>query len=1457
MANITRNFIAGKMNKSLDERIVPNGEYIDALNVRMGSTEESEIGVIENAKGNVGLTELSYNGELLSSEAKCIGAFEDGANETLYWFVHDSAFASSPTGKLDLIVSYDVKTQSTTYHVISINDGINNDNTTLNFSETYLITGVNMIEDLLFFTDNLNPPRKINVKKNYANPLSVFDGFTEEEILVIKKPPINSPSIVPLTTTSQENFLEDRFICFAYRYRYADGEYSATSQFSSPAFVPKSFRYDFNTALNGGMLNAANVCEVTYNSGGHLVESIDLLFKDMNTSVIKVIEKLDKEELGIANNTEYTYTFDNSKIFTILPDSEILRLFDNVPRLAQAQTMMGNRIIYGNYVEGYDLTDLNGFKTKMEYTTDLVSQEIGFSKIEDTFQDYTYTLDGLQQIPDAHLDIDLTDKDLIAGASLNVLFRVIHAQFSGDTPFPNNESSDVDVDFTYILPQSFNSVYELATSIDFLEKVGLATNIETVADSCNGSTLTDAFNCSLPLQLDSLYKYDSGVDALNEPIKVVASPASQKIGFVIPAMRFVDDPTGVAITQSVYEYYRIESADATFQNISNPTSLHSNRGYEVAIIYMDEYNRSTTALVSPNNTVHVPCSDSSTQNIIDVTIPTTQVAPSWSKRYKFAIKPDKKDYNVIYSNFFFRDSTSGFDYFLLDGQNSTKIEEGDELIVKSDASGPRQNCTWTTVLEKKAQESDFLTPPPVDVSGADIPVPSGTYMKLKANNFSTDVGELPVVAYGEIKHSGSGCSTVLYPVDTPDVDNPDTYIDYTIPSGSKINIDINCYRPGNTGSFLGNVSNLVWKVDSNFTASNNYDNFKDWFEGDNIASALEAQSTNVGGIEGPNYDSTINAQRPCDVGNIYVNFTEQNGRSYFTVKSMKGYSGRKKNSYVEVTIEVIRAANTIVFESDPQDAEPDLWYESSVSYGITDNGEHEGNVQNQEFATSQPAIVRTDFFNCYSFGNGVESYKIQDSLVGKELVLGNRATTTDAKEYAEERRASDLTYSGIYNTESNINKLNEFNGGLLNFKSLEQSFGPVMRLFGRSTDVLTLQEDKISYVLAGKNLLSDASGGSALTSVPEVLGTQIARTEEFGISHNPESFASWGGNKYFTDAKRGAVLQLKGSSAQSDQLSVISEQGMRSWFRDLFTESFTTQKLGGYDPYMNEYVLSSNNEDLPAEIACKECGITNTITISPITPYTFCYNLGVLVGDVNIDYEVIGAAEGFTVESEYNGVFEDTGIVSTSGVLTINKDKVDVGEVNVTVTATSTVTLKLNVNCPQADEITIVLVHLNTNIDADDTIHDEYRWADGAFSSPLHSERVIFLSGLNPVVSMYKTISGPQGGGVIPANGAIVTMFSNKQASDTYNFDPTFNDFKYLRTDTLYENNSTDINALVAASNNETSTIGTEGDPVFKSNFVMPSTGDYLYLIWDYRKSTSAELCLGDTIESACCDCNE
>ena len=112
---------------------------------------------------------------------------------------------------------------------------------------------------------------------------------------------------------------------------------------------------------------------------------------------------------------------------------------------------------------------------------------------------------------------------------------------------------------------------------------------------------------------------------------------------------------------------------------------------------------------------------------------------------------------------------------------------------------------------------------------------------------------------------------------------------------------------------------------------------------------------------------------------------------------------------------------------------PDIFYENELSFAIID-GDHQGNVQDQSFYTGTPAIIDTNFFNCYTFGNGAESYRIRDSIGGNTFNLGNKVTSVSAQDYKQANRFADLTYSGVYNDESNLNKLNEFNLGLVNFK---------------------------------------------------------------------------------------------------------------------------------------------------------------------------------------------------------------------------------------------------------------------------------------------------------------------------------------------------------------------------------------------------------------------------------------
>ena len=178
-------------------------------------------------------------------------------------------------------------------------------------------------------------------------------------------------------------------------------------------------------------------------------------------------------------------------------------------------------------------------------------------------------------------------------------------------------------------------------------------------------------------------------------------------------------------------------------------------------------------------------------------------------------------------------------------------------------------------------------------------------------------------------------------------------------------------------------------------------------------------------------------------------------------------------SVVEGRIVVQIADSIMIFETTPIDVDNDIYYEDDTNYNITNNFHMSGTATGDQNQTaSVPALVNLGFFDCFTFGNGVESFKVEDSLTGQSFTLGQRVTSVSQQDFKKADRFASLTYSGLYNEETNINRLNEFNLGLANFKDLEVSYGPIQILHPRETDILVLQEDKISYVLANKDLLS-------------------------------------------------------------------------------------------------------------------------------------------------------------------------------------------------------------------------------------------------------------------------------------------------------------------------------------------------------------------------------------------------
>lgn len=1471
--DLNTTFLKGRMNKSLDERVLPDGEYIDALNIRIGSTENNSVGAIENSLGNTKISSILYEGDPLSINARCIGAYEDSQHETIYWFVTDP-------GNVDMVLSYNDRTSTLVYHVIST--------TVLNFDTQYLVNGIDLIDGLLFWTDNYNPPRRININTSYAYPTMGVDNITEDDISVIVAPPLESPTIVPLTASTEKNYINDKFVSFSYRYKYKNGEYSALSQFSDIAFTPNNFFVDFTSYTNGAMENIFNSYSVSFNTGNENIVQLDLCFKLSDSSIVNIIERYNKYEQGWGDNQIKSIIFDNRKIYTALPSSELTRLFDNVPRIAKSQTTMGNRLMYGNYVDGYDID------TNINYEISGVSEQIG-GKMLDVFTDdgfYTIDASNPKTIPSSIIKIDFTGTQIKTGSLLSINFRLFHYSFSGDPSYPlEGVINEFDYFFNFNITNDFSSAYQLAQNQAFINAIY---EHNPIANCGTGFSLTDKFNCSITTVITSPPDWDiegTGISAVDQGFTIIASPTEPNIiKLQIPAIKFVTDPPNL----EAYEYLSDVGTIASLSTLENKRSLHSNRDYEVAIVYQDEYLRSSTALVCDSNTVFFPASTSDLKNYIVAKI--QSLAPTWAKRYKFVVKPSKSKYETIYTTVFFQDD-DGFVWFKLDGENISKAKIGEKLTVKRDSNGAMNNLVTVTVLDVKSQSDNFITGP-----NAVVYEPAGVYMKIRVSNFEVIYQKNSFVRIGPqggaISNSYdnrywdlSYANTSYNPAIPIDAENQPR-IPYNIPAGSivKFNITMDRFE----GSFLDTgCGSRTYSYVRTIIANQDYDNLYLLAQGEGI----NFEDGVIGGTDNTmntnNYNQTLGVFAPCfPIGPQPCNFSfsltgwylippfwttafepnvnrfmfqridpedpyipQLTGGYYFIAQTGTPWCppffpfDPGVGSYLGGEISIQMATSLFVFETEPLDADGEIFYESSDSFPIVNRFHMSGidpadQDQTSDINPSGFGVVTINSFDCFSFGNGVESYKINDSIVGDSFYLGSRVTAVAQEQYKEAHRYASITYSGIYNAETNINKLNEFNLSLANFKDLEKSFGPINKMYARRTDVLVLQEDKISYTLAGKNLLSDSTGGGQIASIPEVLGTQIARTEDYGISNNPESFAVLGGEVYFTDIKRNVVLNLRGGSAQGDALSVVSDMGMKYWFRDEFKNSQNYFKIGGYDPYMDEYVIHLTENAMPTETDVFGCGITvSQQSVNGV--YEFDVEIGDQVGEVTIDLSLFSGE--INIVANYNGVdvVDETITIQDEYSFTFEKLLVFPNTVNITLTSVNA-SFSINTSCINViDYITVYRVVYNNPGNEDQTIHNSYRWSLGTYNSPLSTD---FITMEFDGVSLYDSQFGGLSEGMIPADGSNITLISQKRIGDTFIFDPDLNSFKYLVSDNLYTPSQ-----LLPLLTNITPITGTYQAII---NNIALAGYEYLYLVWDYRSISSITLCYDDTNPYVlCCDC--
>jgi|EP01043_Picozoa_sp_COSAG02_P021204 hypothetical protein len=193
--------------------------------------------------------------------------------------------------------------------------------------------------------------------------------------------------------------------------------------------------------------------------------------------------------------------------------------------------------------------------------------------------------------------------------------------------------------------------------------------------------------------------------------------------------------------------------------------------------------------------------------------------------------------------------------------------------------------------------------------------------------------------------------------------------------------------------------------------------------------------------------------------------------------------------------------------------------------------------------------------------------------------FNNTSTDYGAKAYLVEEEPSGYTrfnaliYSGIFNSRTGINNTNVFSTADDITKATDPANGSIQKLYAEDTNLNILQEFKVSTALIDKDAIFSAEGSGTVTSSNLVIGVIQPLRGKYGISKNPESFAVYGTNKYFTDKFNNVVMSLRGNS-----LVEISQLGMRDFFRDQLNDLDEGNSLGscigGWDIYNQQYILS-------------------------------------------------------------------------------------------------------------------------------------------------------------------------------------------------------------------------------------------------------------------------------------------
>ena len=1001
-------FSTGKMNKDLDERLVQEGEFRDALNVKVVGSSGSDVGALENSLSNEGLSQLDFG-----ANPVCIGSIADDANNKIYWFVRSDAGS--------YLAEYDKDNDTSTFVLKDTRPWKEN---VLNFYKTNFIQS-NLLIDIdnnkkfIFFTDGINPPRRVEVE---SAKITDANTYTKYDLDVIQQPPLSPPSITLGNSNALENSIKERFLYFSYRYKYKHGEYSAISPFSEIGFFPNTFSIDFSVGLNTAMVNAYSDVTIEYNTGSKNVVEIDLLFKESNSPNIYVIETINKKNQNLSNNANNTYLFKNNKVFKVLAESELLRVYDNVPLTAQTQQLIGNRLVYANYKENFNLIDANGDPVVANITTNLNTSTITAPNAEKSIKTNVDYEIGMVYLDDY-------------GRATTVLTSQNASQFVPISASKTKNTFSVDVSH---LPPQFAKYYR------FYVKQSKGKH-ETISPAIFYEDNETGFTY---IQLNG-----SDKDKVKEGdfLVVKADTRGQKTGLVETQVLEV----------SLKERNFLESDDYP---ASGDPQIAQQQGLYMKIKPVGfSISREDYELTSFSDY------DDSSNNRSD------PLANSQTGSAAYFEGPFV--YPVVGSTAVETDVTISGSY--------TTSSVFSRITIEIDAVNPAGD-TFTTIVNTLDNDSNTGS----TTTTQSITV--GTPISIPGTGLSVDFASATGHTLGDRWVVNARPQTFSYPRYSRGFATfqSGSKSEEQIPLGTVINFQYDEYNRGDQF------------VTHEFTSNADYENLEEWYHESGAKATLTADIDEdriffLRGTYGSS-SSNITANANDDLLMIVRSQNEQQNDLAKRVKINSSISFLKRQS-----------SDIVTLETRGDDKNDEIFYEIPGTYPITEG--YHGVILNTDTAQthSAPAVIDLPFFNVFSWGNCIESYKIKDQFLLKYFELQNRPSV-NLVDYKQNNRTTSLTYSNVYSQTTKYNGLNEFNLSKVNYKDMDDFFGDITKIVSRESDLVVFQENRVSKLLFNKSVLFNADGTGNVSQSKNVLGQDIAFGGEYGVSANPSSVILWG-----------------------------------------------------------------------------------------------------------------------------------------------------------------------------------------------------------------------------------------------------------------------------------------------------------------------------------------------------------